>query len=275
MCKQRPGTIRHRLCCKKLGTSHNVKGFAIGSFLERTVVERAKWWKTFKMLEKRLKRWSDQRKTDRFLAKFALKITTKLAVFYQLLFGEVCPENSCKIPAKWADFSVNLSLKIPRNLTFSSTTYQKLCLVNHSFSIDYCIFDFILLFIHFFWGPCLDYREILSATLSKKSFIIIIIIIIIIINLTNKVDFCTFLCISLVFSHIQKWDCPDFRSPDVGISVFSTYFVPKYFNLTESPVNWFCIRVVYVFISVNLEMKRDALPRKQCTTVITQKKLAL
>ena len=30
-----------RLCCKKLGTSHDVKGFTIGSFLERIVVERA------------------------------------------------------------------------------------------------------------------------------------------------------------------------------------------------------------------------------------------
>ena len=30
----------NRLCCEKLGTSHHVKGFAIGSFLERTVVER-------------------------------------------------------------------------------------------------------------------------------------------------------------------------------------------------------------------------------------------
>ena len=28
------------------------------------------------------KHWSDQRKTDRFLVKFALKITAKLAVFY-------------------------------------------------------------------------------------------------------------------------------------------------------------------------------------------------
>ena len=34
----------NRLCCEKLGTSHDVKGFAIGSvleFLERIVVERA------------------------------------------------------------------------------------------------------------------------------------------------------------------------------------------------------------------------------------------
>ena len=31
----------NRLGCEKLGTSHHVKGFAIGSFLERIVVERA------------------------------------------------------------------------------------------------------------------------------------------------------------------------------------------------------------------------------------------
>ena len=40
-CKQHPETTRHRLCCEKLGTSHDVKGFAIGSFLECVVVERA------------------------------------------------------------------------------------------------------------------------------------------------------------------------------------------------------------------------------------------
>jgi len=33
-----------------------------------------------------------------------------------------------KIPAKSAIFSTNLSLEIPRNLTFSSRTYQKPCL---------------------------------------------------------------------------------------------------------------------------------------------------
>ena len=31
---------RRRLCCEKLGTSHAVKGLAIGSFLECTVGER-------------------------------------------------------------------------------------------------------------------------------------------------------------------------------------------------------------------------------------------
>ena len=38
--KERSETTRRRLCCEKLGTSHDVKGFAIGSFLER-IVERA------------------------------------------------------------------------------------------------------------------------------------------------------------------------------------------------------------------------------------------
>ena len=41
MCKQHPETIRRRLCCEKLVTSLDVKGFAIGSFLECIVVERA------------------------------------------------------------------------------------------------------------------------------------------------------------------------------------------------------------------------------------------
>jgi len=43
ICKQHPvtTTTRHRLCCKKLDSSHDVKGFIIGSFLECIVVERA------------------------------------------------------------------------------------------------------------------------------------------------------------------------------------------------------------------------------------------
>ena len=41
MCKQRPEPTRRRLCCEKLGTSHDVEGFAIISVLERIVVERA------------------------------------------------------------------------------------------------------------------------------------------------------------------------------------------------------------------------------------------
>ena len=43
-------------------------------------------------------------KTDWLLAKFALKITTKLTVFYWLLFGEVFPENSCEIGQFFCEF---------------------------------------------------------------------------------------------------------------------------------------------------------------------------
>ena len=39
--EQRFETTRRRLCCEKLGTSYDVKGFAIGSFLECIIVERA------------------------------------------------------------------------------------------------------------------------------------------------------------------------------------------------------------------------------------------
>ena len=54
-------------------------------------------------------------------------MTTKSAVFYRLLFGQVCPENYREITMKSADFSANLSLKLPRNLTFSSATCEKPC----------------------------------------------------------------------------------------------------------------------------------------------------
>ena len=49
----------------------------------------------------------------------------KSAVLYQSFFSETGLENSREIPAKSAVFSANLPLKIPRNLTFFSATYQK------------------------------------------------------------------------------------------------------------------------------------------------------
>ena len=63
---------------------------------------------------------SNECKVYRFLAKFAQKILTKSAVFYQLVFGEGSPENSCEIsqffresvsesPAKFDFFSGDLS----------------------------------------------------------------------------------------------------------------------------------------------------------------------
>ena len=58
-------------------------------------------------------------------SEICLEITTKSAVFYRLLFGEICPENFDKITPKSTNFSTNLSLKIRRNLTLSSATCQK------------------------------------------------------------------------------------------------------------------------------------------------------
>ena len=73
--KQHSKTMSCKLCCEKLGTSHDVKSFAKGSFLERALNALIK---------------SGQ---NRFLAKFAQKIPTKLAVFYQLFSREVSSEN--------------------------------------------------------------------------------------------------------------------------------------------------------------------------------------
>ena len=55
---------------------------------------------------------------DRHLTKFSLKNNHKIGLFYRLIFGEVWPKHSRESAAKSADFSTNLPLKIPGNLTF-------------------------------------------------------------------------------------------------------------------------------------------------------------
>ena len=40
-CSNNVPNYQAKLCCEKLGTSHDVKGFGIGLFLEHMVVERA------------------------------------------------------------------------------------------------------------------------------------------------------------------------------------------------------------------------------------------
>ena len=67
MSKQCPNTTRQRMCCKKLGTSHDVKGFAIGSFQGCIVVDRENLT--------------------------SVKDTLKM----RSIFGEICPENSRNI----------------------------------------------------------------------------------------------------------------------------------------------------------------------------------
>ena len=77
--------------------------------------------------------WSERNRL--ISSKICLENNHKINRFYQLLFGEVSPENSREITAKSADFSANLLLEIPRNLTFSSATYQKPWILYLYFSI--------------------------------------------------------------------------------------------------------------------------------------------
>ena len=78
---------------KPPGVDYVAKNCALAMMLK--ALPLVHFWSALLLKEqKRSKCWSDQRK---FLAKFALKITTKSAVFYRLLFSEVCPENSREI----------------------------------------------------------------------------------------------------------------------------------------------------------------------------------
>ena len=72
------------------GVDYVAKNCALAMMLK--ALPLAHFWSALLLKEqKRSKCWSDQRK---FRVKFALKITTKSAVFYRLLFSEVYPENS-------------------------------------------------------------------------------------------------------------------------------------------------------------------------------------
>ena len=114
-CKRRPETTRRRLCCEKLGTSHDVKGFAIGSFLEHIVVERAND-------DLCLKNVKNAGLISRSISsEFSLKITTKLAVFYHLFLGNVCPENSQEI----GQFFWEFVSKNPAKFDLFFTTFEK------------------------------------------------------------------------------------------------------------------------------------------------------
>ena len=101
-CKQRSETTRRRLCCGKLGTSHDVKGFAIGSFLERIVYWKSKWWPLRKTLKTLV--WSAQNRS---------------------ISSEICSENNHKIRRFFTDcFPVKCAPKIPVKFP-QITTYQK------------------------------------------------------------------------------------------------------------------------------------------------------
>ena len=74
MSKEGPKTTRRKLCCEKLGTSHDIKSFAFGSFLKHFVVKIANDYLCYKTLNRLVK-----------------------SVQNRLISSEVCPENSHEI----------------------------------------------------------------------------------------------------------------------------------------------------------------------------------
>ena len=105
------------------GVDYVAKNWALAMILKALPLVR--FWSVLLLKEQKTLVWSAQNRSISSEICLEKLITTKSAVFYRLLFGEDCPQNSCEIPAKSADFSTNLSLKILRNLTFSSATYLK------------------------------------------------------------------------------------------------------------------------------------------------------
>ena len=98
-CKQRSETTRRTLCCEKLGTSHDVKGFAIGSFLCSALLLKEQMMISVRKTLKTLV-WSAQiawSQVNWFLAKFALKITTKSAVSTDCFLGKFAPKTPAKL----------------------------------------------------------------------------------------------------------------------------------------------------------------------------------
>ena len=120
MREQRPKTTGRKLCCKKLGISHDVKSFVIGSFLEHFVVR---------------------------IANDSLSLVPRPVHpiwVHWLISSEIYRENSHKIGCMFfkncflvklvPKISLNLSPKILQNLT--STTYQKPWSMVQSIGLD-------------------------------------------------------------------------------------------------------------------------------------------
>ena len=96
-CNQCPETTRRDYVAKNWALAMMLKALPLVHFWSVLLLKEQMMTSVRKTL--------NQRKTHRFLAKFALKITTKSAVIYRSLFGKVCPENSREIHGKSADFS--------------------------------------------------------------------------------------------------------------------------------------------------------------------------
>ena len=128
--KNIPETTRHRLYCEKLGTSYDVTGFAIGSFLEHIVVKEqmmTSFRKTLKTLV-----WSVQNQL--ITSEICPENKHKIGHFLPIAFRRSLRENLCKIPAKSTDSSAYLSLKILQNLTFFCALSEALAWV----AVEWC-----------------------------------------------------------------------------------------------------------------------------------------
>ena len=115
---------------KLTGIDYVVENWALAMMLKALLLVR--FWRVLLLKEqmmtfvrKTFKTLALSARIDRFVAKFALKITTKLAVFYQLLFGEICLENSHKIGRFFHKFVPETPVKFD----IFSMTYQKPCYV--------------------------------------------------------------------------------------------------------------------------------------------------
>ena len=100
--------------------------------------------------------WSAQNQS--IFSEFCPKNNQKIRhFFYQLLSGQVSPENSHEIPAKLADFFRNFVPKNPAKFDFFSTTYQKPWILesfNGPFSSSLSDFIIILIIISDNPTPC-------------------------------------------------------------------------------------------------------------------------
>ena len=96
-------TTRRSLCCEKLGTSHDVKGFAIGSVLERLLLKE----QMMTSVRKTLKRWSGQPKN-------------------RSISNELFPEFNHKIGLFWPiDFLLSLPRKFLRNRSIFPECFRR------------------------------------------------------------------------------------------------------------------------------------------------------
>ena len=119
-CKQRPETTRRRFCSEKLGTTHDVKGFAIASFLEHIVVKEQMMTSVRKTLKTLV--WSAQNRS--ISSEICLENNHKIGRFLPIafwwslhwnlprnsreigwFFGEFVPKNPAKFDVFFRDLS--------------------------------------------------------------------------------------------------------------------------------------------------------------------------